>query len=636
MNGLFLFLLTVYPWPLPSSGVPYPVTGVFGEYRPGPPPHFHDGTDLAAADGTPVLAVQAGTVLGVGSDWIRVGRFAYVHVVPDPFLGVGDVVQVGDTIAVIQSGYGHVHFKDGGGAYSTWTRNALDSLDGLSPYTDPHGVRIHRIRFFRNDDPGTLLDSQAVWGAVDVEAYATDSSGLHVYPTTINNGIYRIGWALYTADTSRVLRPFSIRFTFDTLVQGMLGQASVSTVYAPWSSAQAHFYWITHSEQGNGALNTDTLTPGPYLLQVVAWDIRNHADTAWVSFQVIPPPAPPQDLRAWLLPDGRAAVYVSPSPSTLLLEIAWMLPGDTAWSPWNVRDTLPPGTSADTLSPALPEGWTFAFRLRIPGGTASPRVFLRRDTGFPVAVRTTPTLPETTRDLIAMAFHHTGIPLSSWGGRHDTVDAQVRWWLVLDHDSSTWSIDLLNRLAQHVVPVLITGNDWARRQPDLSPLWIAYAGEDTTDSLLPGPDRAFPATALRSGTRGDQLQGGTWTWWTYGDGTSAVIRRGIHVFSGVAFQDLLLPEARDSLLYTWWRIPIGVNASPHPPSPSPVLQLTYRGGVLQLRARRSLQLEIRDILGRRVRTFLLLPGKEQRLHIPAGIYWIVPRTGGASLRVLIP
>lgn len=636
MSVLFSLWLMVYPWPLPASGVPYPVTGVFGEYREGPPPHFHDGTDLAAADGTPVLAVQAGTVLGVGSDWIRVGRFAYVHVVPDPFLSVGDVVQGGDTVGVIMSGYGHVHFKDGGGAYSTWTRNALDSLDGLSPYTDPHGLRIHRIRFFRDDDPGTLLDSQAVWGAVDVEAYATDSSGSHVYPTTINNGIYRIGWALYSADTSRVLQPFSVRFTFDTLVQGMLGQASVSTVYAPWSSAQAHFYWITHSEQGNGALHADSLPPGPYLLQVVAWDVRNHVDTAWVPFEVIAPPSPPTDLQARLLPDGRAVVSASPSSSTLWLEIAWMLPGETLWSPWNVRDTLPPGVSTDTLSPALPEGWTFAFRLRIPGGAASPRVCLRRDTGNPVAVRVTFALPETTRSRMALAFHRLGIPLTSWGGPEDSVDAQDRWWLALHHDSTPWSPDLLNRLAQHVVPVLITGSDWARNQPDLTPLWIGYTGEDTTDSLLPGPDRTFPPTGLVAGTRGDRLQGGTWTWWTYGDGAPAVIRRGVHVFSGVAFQDFLLPEARDSLLYTWWQIPIGVREAPPTSIPSRILQIRYRGATLYVRARRPLTLEIRDLLGRRVRTVHVVPGRDVRLRIPSGIYWVTPRTGRPSLRILIP
>ncbi len=633
MSVLILCLLS-YPWPLPASGVPYPVTGVFGEYREGPPPHFHDGTDLAAPDGTPVLAVQGGTVLGVGSDWIRIGRFAYVHVVPDPFLAVGDVVQTGDTVAVIQAGYGHVHFKDGGGAYSSWTRNALDPQDGLSPYTDPHGVRIHRVRFFRDNDPGTLLDSTAVWGPVDLEAYATDSSGTHIYPTTVNNGIYRIGWALYTGDTAQILRPYTVRFTFDTLIQGALGQATVTTVYAPWSSAQAHFYWITHSEQGDGALHTETLPPGTYLLQVVAWDIQDHADTAWVAFQVIPPPSPPQDLRARLLPDGRALITFSPVPTSLLLEAAWMLPGDTIWSPWSIRDTLPPGVSMDTVSPSLPTGWTFAFRVRIPAGSASPRVFLRRDTGAPVAVRAPFVLPESTREVMIHPLHRLGIPLNSWGGPADSVDALDRWWLALDRDSAVWNVDLLNRLAQHVVPVLITGSDWARTQPDLSPLWIAYAGEDTTDSLLPGTARAFPPTALTPGVRGDRFQGGTWIWWTYGDGAPAVVRVGDRVFSGVGFQDLLLPEARDSLLWTWWRIPIGVNESPHQPSHPPLLHISYRDGALYLHTRHILDLEIRDVLGRRVRLVHLFPQQGKILRLPSGIYWIC--TKNTVTRFILP
>ncbi|PIP12255.1 MAG: hypothetical protein COX49_06630, partial [bacterium (Candidatus Stahlbacteria) CG23_combo_of_CG06-09_8_20_14_all_40_9] len=76
------------------------VSGTFCECR-GERDHFHDGIDIPLTYGGYVLAVDSGFVLSLqrsgDNAYIRVGRYAYVHVNPNPDLHPNDWVDIGDT-----------------------------------------------------------------------------------------------------------------------------------------------------------------------------------------------------------------------------------------------------------------------------------------------------------------------------------------------------------------------------------------------------------------------------------------------------------------------------------------------------------------------------------------------------------
>ncbi|MBA4310973.1 MAG: hypothetical protein C0425_11670 [Chlorobiaceae bacterium] len=69
-----------YPWFFSPINVTKEITGTFGEYRStSVNGHFHDGTDVPAPSGTPVLAVLPGSVT-VAYDDGQTGNNSYVRV----------------------------------------------------------------------------------------------------------------------------------------------------------------------------------------------------------------------------------------------------------------------------------------------------------------------------------------------------------------------------------------------------------------------------------------------------------------------------------------------------------------------------------------------------------------------------
>ncbi len=114
--------------PIEGSGMPKVTPhGNFGAHRDGPPVHLHQGVDLIARPGSPVLAVGDGEIVaaeaGLGKTvrklrldlpgaW-RPGRRPVDLVVyadlGKPLVDVGDRVRKGDAIALVWS-QGFVHF----------------------------------------------------------------------------------------------------------------------------------------------------------------------------------------------------------------------------------------------------------------------------------------------------------------------------------------------------------------------------------------------------------------------------------------------------------------------------------------------------------------------------------------------
>ncbi|NOZ61799.1 MAG: M23 family metallopeptidase, partial [Calditrichaeota bacterium] len=113
------YLFGQYSWPVTPFNESHGITGTFCEFRDtGTSDHFHNGTDIPKADGSPVYPVIDGTITNIVSSgsnaYVRVGRYNYLHIVPNPSLHIGDHVVARQTVlGTIHSGMGHVHFIDG-------------------------------------------------------------------------------------------------------------------------------------------------------------------------------------------------------------------------------------------------------------------------------------------------------------------------------------------------------------------------------------------------------------------------------------------------------------------------------------------------------------------------------------------
>jgi hypothetical protein len=167
-----------YGWPVVPFDRQHPVRGYFSDPRDGEQRStFHFGIDVAVPDGTPVHAVEAGTVHMGGPQNVAVlsvgGRraFGYWHVVP----AVKHHQQVAQhaLLGHVAKGWGHVHFAErAGGEYLNPMR-----LGALTPFRDPSSPRIERIVVSQG---GEELDPDHVRGAVELIVEAFDRPALRV------------------------------------------------------------------------------------------------------------------------------------------------------------------------------------------------------------------------------------------------------------------------------------------------------------------------------------------------------------------------------------------------------------------------------------------------------------------------
>ena len=362
MSTLLVFFLLSYPWPLAPQNEQHSVSGTFGEYRSGPPPHFHDGTDIPGTGGTAVYAVASGEVLWLQetgySSGVRVGRFAYVHVTPRAGLSLGDYVNQGELVGYTNYA-NHVHFKDGGGASSYATRNALLPVDGLEPFEDNYHTGVLGIWYFR-DNTSDQIPSNSLTGIVDVVVRAIDTTNLGA--TGQNNGVFSIGYALLTEDTSTFVIPPYIPFIFDTLPPS---SALPYTYYEDWSNTSEYYYIVTNEFSGNSYIDFTTIPPGNYILAVIASDTRNPADTFYFPITVIPPdtisPQTPHLTSLLLDAENHLDLHWHPSPDTDLAGYSIFLKfEDSNWQKWGTAGAT---DSSFVTSEQAPVGWDFYLKI---------------------------------------------------------------------------------------------------------------------------------------------------------------------------------------------------------------------------------------------------------------------------------
>lgn len=299
-----------FPWPMSPMDQQHRISATFDECREDRD-HFHNGTDMPLAPGENALSIMAGTVTGIGSDWIRVEDFAYVHVIPLATLHVGNTVSQGAVVGHTDS-YAHIHLNYGGGASGHPTGNPL--LPGkITPFVDPYHPRSPIIQFVM-DGTSNAFSNNTLSGRVDIIAQAADTTDLQS-SIDMNNGIYTIGWALYSADRSEILQGPHFWFEADELYSN----SNINRVYANGSSTSIYRYIVTNYITSNSYLDCDLYEPGPYVISVMSSDTRDNWDTTYVNVYL-------SDVD--LLPPGQPEFrYIGPDASGNL-HLEWEAPSD--------------------------------------------------------------------------------------------------------------------------------------------------------------------------------------------------------------------------------------------------------------------------------------------------------------------
>ena len=347
-----------FPWPLASMNTQHRISATFDECREDRD-HFHNGTDMPLAPGENVLSIMAGQVTGKGADWIRVEDFAYVHVIPLATLNIGNTVTQGAIVGHTDS-YAHIHLNYGGGASGHPTGNPL--LPGkITPFIDTYHPRSPIIQFVL-DGTFSAFPGNTISGRVDIIAQAADTTDLQS-SIDMNNGIYKIGWGLYSADTSAVLQGPYFWFEADELY----GNSNIGRVYAPGSSTSIYRYIVTNRVTSNSYLDCDLYDPGPYVIAVMSADTRDNWDTTYVRIAI-------SDID--LLPPGQTELSYVGSDEDGDLHLEWIAPDDmdlagfflefsfdgVNWSSNHGPDVLTSEMTSYTIS-GFPENSYIQFRM---------------------------------------------------------------------------------------------------------------------------------------------------------------------------------------------------------------------------------------------------------------------------------
>lgn len=308
-----------YKWPYSPMTTARTIGGTFAEYRStSAAGHYHNGTDISGSAGTPILAVLPGTVAvayddgGTGYDsYVRVTsqvngqskNITYYHT--RPIVSVGQQVVEGQQISTVA--IDHVHLIDYrlGGSLSTSHLNSLRPNGGLTIYEDYWKPNIRSIRFFL-DNSNTQLPASSLGSKVDIIVHVEEVSTFGSTSGS-NNGTYKIGYKILSADTQQVVYnppDNGLRFTY----YNKPGDSYVNiNYYQPESTTSRHVYIVTN---GTGSANVastqvvsnnywdvNELAFGNYVVMIYTEDTRGNADTVYVpvtttDIDLIAPAAP--------------------------------------------------------------------------------------------------------------------------------------------------------------------------------------------------------------------------------------------------------------------------------------------------------------------------------------------------------
>jgi len=284
-----------YPWPLKPFDKQHPIRGFFGDPRTvyengilagafdGPSfISFHQGVDIAAPNGTPVYAVEDGTVHYLGAATMNLVTdhdvtFQYFHITP--VAGEGEHAVAEKTVlGYVQPPYGHVHITEIDGIHAV---NPLQR-GHLTPYGDRTIPRVRDV-VVRNLS-GDVQTPVGLCGRVELDVDAYDPqplpvpgtyNGLPVAPAFVQWWMTRIGGKVVVAPK-----------TIADFRQTLPGNGQFFNVYAkgtyensPRFGAQQYAgmpgrYLFLLS----GNFDTTNLANGNYVVSVRVADVRgNHS-----------------------------------------------------------------------------------------------------------------------------------------------------------------------------------------------------------------------------------------------------------------------------------------------------------------------------------------------------------------------
>jgi len=287
-----------YNWPCEPFNQQHWINGTFCECRSGSSgdiDHFHDGIDIHLPEGNAVYSVVDEIITSIGTpsqyginSWIRAGQYAYVHVIPNTALSVGDSVEAFLTILGWTNTWNHIHFKDG---YPGSERNAIRVNGGISPLVDIHDPHVNWVKFYPNNST-VQFSNNRVTGLVDIVCNATDRTDDG--PIGDNNGIYKIGFVVLNQSGENMIGPrFPFEFNYIPTTDNY-----IDNVYFLGSNTGTYHYIITNHISGDYSLNVTGWDSGFYIARVMVFDQYFNSDTVDVNFEVVEsdqvPPASPQ------------------------------------------------------------------------------------------------------------------------------------------------------------------------------------------------------------------------------------------------------------------------------------------------------------------------------------------------------
>ncbi|MFQ6606107.1 MAG: T9SS type A sorting domain-containing protein [Fidelibacterota bacterium] len=295
-----------YNWPCEPFDQQHWINGTFCENRSGSSgeiDHFHDGVDIHLPQGGATYSPINGTVTSIGTpgqyginSWVRVGRYAAVHINPNPVLHVGSQVTAYQTVLGWTNSWNHIHFKDG---YPGSEINPIRQNGGLTPLVDNYNPAILTCDFYVNGTQ-TAFVNHRVYGVVDIVSRAMDTTDDG--PLGSNNGVYQIGYEIMDSAGTVVAGPH-IPFTFDAIPSS---NSYVHNVFFPGSNTSTYFYIVTNNLNTDGTLDMTNWPLGNYTARIFTWDPYFNADTLEQPFEVVAPdltpPAAPVLLS--ILPEG--------------------------------------------------------------------------------------------------------------------------------------------------------------------------------------------------------------------------------------------------------------------------------------------------------------------------------------------
>ncbi len=290
-----------YPWPISDFYRPHRVTGTLGEYRAGPPVHFHEGVDIGETGG--VYAIDSGTAQYLYKD----GKFQGIGVLNKKYIHItamvpnGSQVQgiIGSTIHNPPTQLGvvtgtHLHLEESGGSFNPLRSDG--GLDGYNDYAVPNcvdgSVRVWReVGIGIPDDQNPQITNGILSGDIDISArmkdFYTAANGMSGGVDT-RTGIYEISYEIFDKSGEKVAGPFTTK-RFSSVPD----DSAIGYTFRNWTAFPLDIdYWVTNPVSfppppGDGAFDTKGVADGSGYSIRVTGEGHKGEFVQYISFWII-------------------------------------------------------------------------------------------------------------------------------------------------------------------------------------------------------------------------------------------------------------------------------------------------------------------------------------------------------------